>query len=83
MSVSQSAPETLEVSGLDTRDIARAALERQILLYELTPQEASLEQAYFELTRGAAEYQSDFSMANATHAHAAAAGPADGQGFGN
>ncbi|MDQ0710355.1 ABC-2 type transport system ATP-binding protein [Arthrobacter woluwensis] len=83
VSVSQSAHETLEVSGLDTRDIARAALERQILLYELTPQEASLEQAYFELTRGAAEYQSDFSMANATHAHAAAAGPADGQGFGN
>ncbi|MDP5226852.1 MULTISPECIES: ATP-binding cassette domain-containing protein [Arthrobacter] len=70
VSVTQSAHETLEVAGLDTRSIAQIALERQILLYELTPQEASLEQAYFELTRGAAEYQSDFSMATATHSQA-------------
>ena len=51
-------PELLEVTGTDARSIAEAALARQILIYELTPRQSSLEEAYMELTRDQVEYQS-------------------------
>jgi ABC-2 type transport system ATP-binding protein len=47
---------TLDVDGLSTEDIAERALAAGIPLYELTPQRASLEEAYTELTRDAVEY---------------------------
>ncbi|GER23033.1 multidrug ABC transporter ATP-binding protein [Zafaria cholistanensis] len=50
--------ETFEVLGADARTIARRALERQVLLHELTPLQASLEEAYLELTKDDVEYQS-------------------------
>ncbi|WP_017197259.1 ATP-binding cassette domain-containing protein [Arthrobacter sp. M2012083] len=50
--------ELLEVSGLDPRGIARAALDNQVMLYELTPLQASLEEAYMELTKDEVEYHS-------------------------
>jgi ABC-2 type transport system ATP-binding protein len=50
--------ELLEVSGLDPRRIARAALDNQIMVYELTPLQASLEEAYMELTKDEVEYHS-------------------------
>ena len=50
--------ETLEVSGLDTRQIASIALANQVLVYELTPLSTSLEDAYFNLTKDAVEYHS-------------------------
>ncbi|MGA7206382.1 MAG: ATP-binding cassette domain-containing protein [Specibacter sp.] len=50
--------ETLEVSGLDSREIARIALESQVLVYELTPLTTSLEEAYFDLTKDSVEYHS-------------------------
>jgi ABC-2 type transport system ATP-binding protein len=50
--------ELLEVKGLDPRQIARAALERQVMIYELTPLQASLEEAYMELTKDEVEYHS-------------------------
>lgn len=50
--------ETIEVSGVDVRRIAQLALENQVLLYELTPLATSLEEAYFDLTKDAVEYQS-------------------------
>ncbi|BCW50299.1 ATP-binding cassette domain-containing protein [Arthrobacter sp. StoSoilB13] len=50
--------ELLEVSGLDPRGIARTALENQIMVYELTPLQASLEEAYMELTKDEVEYHS-------------------------
>lgn len=56
--VDQNEPETLKVSGMDSRRIAELALEQQILIYELTPQTTSLEEAYFELTRDEVEYHS-------------------------
>jgi ABC-2 type transport system ATP-binding protein len=48
----------LSVAGLDPREIATIALERRVLVYELTPRRASLEEAYLELTKNDVEYQS-------------------------
>ncbi|MCE3244131.1 MAG: multidrug transporter ATP-binding protein [Arthrobacter sp.] len=50
--------ELLEIKGTDPRRIAQAALEHQVLIYELTPLQASLEEAYMELTKDAVEYHS-------------------------
>ncbi|WP_449374220.1 ABC transporter ATP-binding protein [Arthrobacter psychrolactophilus] len=50
--------ETLEVSGLDARQIATVAMENNVLVYELTPLTTSLEDAYFNLTKDAVEYHS-------------------------
>ena len=50
--------ETLEVTGLDPRQIARIALDNRVLVYELTPLSASLEEAYFDLTKDEVEYHS-------------------------
>jgi ABC-2 type transport system ATP-binding protein len=50
--------ELLEVKGLDPRQIASAALENHVMIYELTPLQASLEEAYMELTKDEVEYHS-------------------------
>jgi ABC-2 type transport system ATP-binding protein len=47
---------TFAVTGLDARDIGTAAAAVGIALYELASQSASLEEAFMELTRDAAEY---------------------------
>lgn len=51
--------ELLEVSGLEPREIAQTALRNGVLVYELTPLTASLEEAYLELTKDDVEYRSD------------------------
>ncbi|NYE95961.1 ABC-2 type transport system ATP-binding protein [Psychromicrobium silvestre] len=51
-------PETLEVTGLDSRRIAQIALDNRVLVYELAPLNASLEEAYFDLTKDEVEYHS-------------------------
>lgn len=50
--------ELLEVKGLDPRQIARTALDNHVMIYELTPLQASLEEAYMELTKDEVEYHS-------------------------
>ncbi len=50
--------ELLEVTGLDPRRIARLALDSRTMIYELTPLQASLEEAYMELTKDDVEYHS-------------------------
>ena len=50
--------ELLEVTGLQPRQIARTALENHVMIYELTPLRASLEEAYMELTKDEVEYHS-------------------------
>ncbi|RAX17593.1 ATP-binding cassette domain-containing protein [Pseudarthrobacter sp. AG30] len=50
--------EMLEVTGLEPKAIAAAALENQVMVYELTPLTASLEEAYMELTKDDVEYHS-------------------------
>lgn len=46
----------LVVTGLDARTVGTIAGTAGITIYELTPQSASLEEAFFELTRDATEY---------------------------
>jgi ABC-2 type transport system ATP-binding protein len=58
VTVRASEPETLEVSGLNARQIAQVALDNRVLVYELTPLTASLEDAYFDLTKDDVEYHS-------------------------
>ena len=54
--VASEADGTLVVTGPTAREIGTAAGAAGITLYELTPQSASLEDAFMELTRDAAEY---------------------------
>ncbi|GAA1347652.1 ABC transporter ATP-binding protein [Arthrobacter roseus] len=51
-------PELLEISGVEPRQIAYTALQNNVLLYELTPLQASLEEAYMRLTQDSVEYHS-------------------------
>jgi ABC-2 type transport system ATP-binding protein len=46
----------LEVTGLRIEEIGQRAADRQIVLYELSPQNASLEEAFMELTQDSLEY---------------------------
>jgi len=47
------------VSGLSAEQIGDLAAERGLRLHELTPQQASLEEAFMELTRGDLEYAAE------------------------
>ncbi|MGA8746556.1 MAG: ATP-binding cassette domain-containing protein [Solirubrobacterales bacterium] len=49
-------PSVIEVRGIDSEQIGATAAESDIVLYELTPQQASLEEAFMELTGDAVEY---------------------------
>jgi ABC-2 type transport system ATP-binding protein len=46
----------LEVHGLSSREIGEIAARRSIVLHELTPRTASLEEAYMALTGESVEY---------------------------
>jgi ABC-2 type transport system ATP-binding protein len=46
----------IEVAGLSSEQVGEAAAANGIVLHELTPLQASLEQAFMELTRGELEY---------------------------
>jgi ABC-2 type transport system ATP-binding protein len=48
--------DTLEVTGLTAGEIGATALAEQVVLHELTPQQASLEEAFMEMTRDEVEY---------------------------
>ncbi|MEV7071592.1 ABC transporter ATP-binding protein [Streptomyces sp. NPDC093990] len=50
------APETLEVHGTDARHIGRTAAAHAVPLYELTPNQVSLEEAFMELTHDSVEF---------------------------
>ncbi|RNL51879.1 ABC transporter ATP-binding protein [Arthrobacter oryzae] len=58
VTVARQENELLEVTGLDPRQIARAALDGRVMIYELTPLHVSLEEAYMELTKDEVEYHS-------------------------
>ncbi|MEU6490894.1 ATP-binding cassette domain-containing protein [Streptomyces sp. NPDC046984] len=57
VAVAAQEPGVLQVTGLSSDRIGRLAAEHGVALAELTPQQASLEQAFMELTRDAVEYQ--------------------------
>ena len=48
--------DTLIVTGLECRDVGIIAADAGITLYELSRQEASLEEAFMEMTRGSEEF---------------------------
>jgi ABC-2 type transport system ATP-binding protein len=51
----------LEVTGLSAAQIGEAAARDGIVLHELTPISASLEEAYLELTQDDVEYRTEVS----------------------
>ncbi|MEV6945713.1 ABC transporter ATP-binding protein [Streptomyces sp. NPDC051172] len=60
LTVIESGSGALEVDGGKAEQIGELAAQHQIVLHELSPQQASLEEAFMQLTAGAVEY----------HAHA-------------
>ena len=57
VSVTSAEPGLLEISGLTAEQIGEAAAAHGIVLHELTPLQASLEEAFMELTREDVEYR--------------------------
>ena len=64
VTVSDGEGELLEVTGLTAAQIGDIASEAGIPLHELTPQQASLEEAFMTLTREEVEYKSLVAMAD-------------------
>jgi ABC-2 type transport system ATP-binding protein len=50
-------PEVLEIRGVTARQVGEAAAAKGIVLHELTPQRASLEEAFMTLTRDDVEFK--------------------------
>jgi ABC-2 type transport system ATP-binding protein len=57
VTVQRRGPDLLEVSGLSSAAIGEAARDHRLLLHELTPQTASLEEIFMELTSDDVEYR--------------------------
>ncbi|HZC31354.1 MAG TPA: ATP-binding cassette domain-containing protein [Gaiellaceae bacterium] len=57
VTVSSSASGLMEITGLAAEQIGELAAANGIVLYELTPQHASLEEAFMELTRDEVEFK--------------------------
>jgi ABC-2 type transport system ATP-binding protein len=57
VSVTSVEPGVLEVAGLSAEQVGEAAAANGIVLHELTPLQASLEEAFMELTRGDVEFR--------------------------
>jgi ABC-2 type transport system ATP-binding protein len=58
-SVTASDAETLAVRGMECRDVGLLAASGAVTLYELSPEAASLEDAFIEMTRGAGEFAAE------------------------
>ena len=50
-------PDVIEITGMDSAEAGRLAAAHGIVLFELIPVRASLEEAFMELTRESVEYQ--------------------------
>ena len=57
--VTRSDDGALQVVGLEAAEIGQTAADTGTVLHELTPQRASLEEAFMELTRDSVEYHAD------------------------
>ncbi|HEX3395042.1 MAG TPA: ATP-binding cassette domain-containing protein [Acidimicrobiales bacterium] len=55
-SVAVEGDDTLVVTGLDCREVGIIAAQDGVTLFELSPQQASLEEAFMEMTRDSAEF---------------------------
>jgi ABC-2 type transport system ATP-binding protein len=58
VSVVSSESSVIEVDGLTAEQVGEVAASNKIVLHELTPVQASLEEAFMELTRDEVEYKS-------------------------
>ncbi len=56
--VTSAEPGTLDVRGIDAQAVGEIAFAHGIVLHELSPRRASLEEAYMALTQDAVEYRS-------------------------
>jgi ABC-2 type transport system ATP-binding protein len=56
LNIQKLAPDLLQVSGMDSAAIGLVAARERIPLIELTPQQATLEEAFMEITRDAVEF---------------------------
>lgn len=65
VAVTRGADGALEVRGLDAEQIGRVAFDRNLAIYELAPQQASLEEAFMELTHDAVDYRGQITGAPA------------------
>jgi ABC-2 type transport system ATP-binding protein len=52
-------PDVLEIRGMSTDEVGDIAFRNDVPLYELTAQQASLEEAFMNLTRNAVEFTSE------------------------
>ncbi len=57
VTISSDETDVLEVTGLTSEEIGRRAATSGIVLYELVPHQASLEETFMALTRDSVEYQ--------------------------
>jgi ABC-2 type transport system ATP-binding protein len=65
ITVANSQPEVLEVTGLTSESIGRAAAGAGVVLYELTPQQPSLEETFMAMTRDSVEFHAGGPVADA------------------
>src|SRR3954471_9211973 len=63
--------DVLEVKGLESERIGEIAATQRVILHELTPQKASLEDAYMALTGDSVEYRATTTEPHTTLEHAA------------
>jgi ABC-2 type transport system ATP-binding protein len=56
ITVSSTQDDVLDVQGIPVEQIGQLAHENGVVLHELTPQLASLEEAYMDMTRDSVEY---------------------------
>jgi ABC-2 type transport system ATP-binding protein len=70
-----STPDEAVVTGVEAPRIAELAARGSVVIYELTPQRASLEEAFMELTRDAAEHTAQATTASADPNHTPATTP--------
>ena len=57
VTVTALSPGVIEIAGLSAEQVGEEAAANQIVLHELTPQTATLEEAFMELTHDAVEFQ--------------------------
>jgi ABC-2 type transport system ATP-binding protein len=57
VNITAAGPDVLDIDGLDSETVGRIAADHAVVLYELVPRTASLEDAFMELTRDDVEYR--------------------------
>jgi ABC-2 type transport system ATP-binding protein len=75
ITVSSAEADVLEVTGLTAARIGDAARDLGVAVHELTPQRASLEEAFMEMTKDDVEYHASVNAAPVTAAALSTGGP--------